>query len=161
MGVKYVLRLNIPGKEPVILKHAVFDFNGTLAVGGQLVPGVGERLRRLGAVLDVAVITADTFGTVRPMLAGTGCRVIVLDEEPGGPAKERFIRECGAAQTVAFGNGANDTRMLKEARVGVAVILAEGAAVSSVLAADVVVTGINDGIDLLLQPDRLKATLRW
>lgn len=156
-----MLRFDIPGREPVILRYAVFDFNGTLAEGGRLVPGVKERLNRLAACLDVAVITADTFGTVRQMLAGAGCRVVVLNEEPGGPAKERFVRECGAAQTVAFGNGANDALMLKEARIGIAVVLAEGAAVLSVLAADVVVTGINDGIDLLLEPERLKATLRW
>ncbi len=156
-----MLRFEIPGREPVVLRHAVFDFNGTLAVGGELVDGVKERLHRLSACLDVAVITADTFGTVREALAGTGCRVIVLDEEPGGPAKERFIRECGALETVAFGNGANDALMLKAARIGIAVILAEGAAAASVLAADVVVAGINEGIDLLLEPERLKATLRW
>lgn len=156
-----MLRFEIPGREPVVLRHAVFDFNGTLAVGGELVDGVKERLHRLGACLDVAVITADTFGTVRETLAGTGCRVVVLHEVPGGPAKERFVRECGVLETVAFGNGANDALMLKAARIGIAVVLAEGAAAASILAADVVVPGINEGIDLLLEPERLKATLRW
>lgn len=161
MGVKQLLRLDIPGKEPVVLRYAVFDFNGTLAEGGRLLSGVRDRLRRLGACLDVVVITADTFGTAREALAGTGCRVIVLDKEPGGPAKESLVREYGAGETVAFGNGANDALMLKAARLGIAVVLAEGAAVTSISAADVVVTGINDGIDLLLKPERLIATLRW
>lgn len=156
-----VLSFEIPGKETLSLRFLVADFNGTLAVNGQLLPGVEERLNRLAEKMQVFVITADTYGTVRQTLSAVNCQVIVLDEEPGGLAKQRFVRSLGSADTVAFGNGVNDALMLEEARVGVAVIIGEGAAAVSVLKADVVVTSINDGLDLLLVPNRLKATLRW
>jgi soluble P-type ATPase len=50
--------------------------------------------------------------------------------------------------------------MLKEAVLGIAVILTEGAAVETVVAADVVCTSINAALELLKNPLRLAATLR-
>jgi len=49
--------------------------------------------------------------------------------------------------------------MLKAARVGMAVSQGKGCAVEAIFAADVHVTNANSGLDLLLQPKRLKATL--
>ena len=54
----------------------------------------------------------------------------------------------------------NDRLMLQTAGLGIAVMQAEGAAVETVLAADVVVPDIIAGLDLLLHPLRLVATLR-
>jgi soluble P-type ATPase len=50
--------------------------------------------------------------------------------------------------------------MLKEAILGIAVIQEEGAAVESLVAADIVTRSILDALDLLLRPLRLTATLR-
>jgi soluble P-type ATPase len=44
--------------------------------------------------------------------------------------------------------------------VGIAVVEGEGAAVATLLAADVVTRDIHDALDLLLSPRRLVATLR-
>ncbi|MBU4533271.1 MAG: HAD family hydrolase [Eubacteriales bacterium] len=156
-----MLSFEIPGRETLNVRSVVADYNGTLAINGQLIPGVRERLNRLAESAEVVVITADTYGTVRRALSAVNCRVIVLDEEPGGPGKQQIVRSLGAPNTVAFGNGAIDALMLREAGIGVAVLIGEGAASACILAADVVVTSINDGLDLLLVPDRLKATLRW
>jgi soluble P-type ATPase len=54
----------------------------------------------------------------------------------------------------------NDEGMLREAALGILVIGQEGAAVRSLLAADLVVTSIQDGLDLLRSPKRLIASLR-
>ena len=59
-----------------------------------------------------------------------------------------------------MGNGRNDRLMLDEAALGVVVVQREGAAVETLLAADVVCQSIVDALDLLLNPLRLKATLR-
>ena len=50
--------------------------------------------------------------------------------------------------------------MLKEAAMGIAVVLKEGTAVSTLISADVVCTSIVDALELLMNPMRLTATLR-
>lgn len=50
--------------------------------------------------------------------------------------------------------------MLKKAVLGIAVIGYEGASVKALNAADIVVKDINEGLGLLQNPKRLKATLR-
>jgi soluble P-type ATPase len=61
---------------------------------------------------------------------------------------------------VAIGNGRNDVNMLAEAALGIAVMGPEGTSSEAVRAADVVVMSINEALDVLLHPERLKATLR-
>jgi soluble P-type ATPase len=51
--------------------------------------------------------------------------------------------------------------MLKAARIGIAVTQGEGCAVEAIIAANIHVTSSNAGLDLLLHPQRLKATLRF
>lgn len=155
-----MLVFDIPARGVLTVKNAVFDFNGTLAVDGAVRARAAERLNQLAGRIRVFVVTADTFGTVRRALADVNCEVTVLTASPGGPEKERFVRELGAAETAAFGNGANDVPMLRAAGLGVAVLEGEGAATGVLTAADVVVRDINDGLDLLLKPGRLVATLR-
>lgn len=156
MGIEVL----VPGRGLLRYETAVFDFNGTLADGGHVCAGVPERLRALAGRLKVYVLTADTFGSVRAAMAGQPVEVVVLDGEPGGPRKEAFVRGLGAETCAAFGNGSNDAAMLRAAGLGVLVLGPEGAAGESLAAADVVVRDINDGIDLLLDPRRLTATLR-
>jgi soluble P-type ATPase len=62
--------------------------------------------------------------------------------------------------TVCIGNGRNDRLMLEEAGLGIAVVQREGAAVPTVLAADVLAPDILAALDLLTHPLRLLATLR-
>ena len=54
----------------------------------------------------------------------------------------------------------NDRLMLQVAGLGIVVVQAEGAAVQTVLAADVLSPDILTALDLLLHPLRLVATLR-
>lgn len=156
MGIEVL----VPGRGLLRYDAAVFDFNGTLADSGRLCPGVGARLRALAERVKVYVLTADTFGSVKTAMAGQPVQVVVLDGEPGGPRKEAFVRGLGAKTCAAFGNGSNDAAMLRTAGLGILVLGPEGAAGESLAAADIVVRDIRDGIDLLLDPRRLTATLR-
>ncbi|HDS06024.1 MAG TPA: ATPase P, partial [Bacteroides sp.] len=60
-----MIEIEIPGYKTIHAEHLVLDFNGTLAVDGHLIDGVADQLFRLSADLEVHVLTADTFGTVR------------------------------------------------------------------------------------------------
>jgi len=155
-----MVRIDIPDFGTLELHHLVLDFNGTLAVDGVLIPGVGERLRSLAERVKVHVITADTFGRVAAEMEGLPCEVHILPPGAQDEAKRAFVADLGADGTVAMGNGRNDRLMLAEAALGVAVIHAEGAAAVTLAAADVVTPTINDALDLLVKPLRLVASLR-
>lgn len=156
--------LDIPGREPMRLSCLVLDYNGTLALDGELLPGVAPRLEALAAQLSVDVITADTYGTVRRTLAPLAKSGVCVHTLPAGrpepEAKRDHLLAREAACCCAVGNGANDALMLAEAGLSIAVVGREGAAVQALLHAQLVVTHINDALDLLLHPQRCKADLR-
>jgi len=135
----------------------VLDFTGTLSEGGRLLPGVGDRLRSLVSELRIVVLTADTFGTAREALRELPVAVQVIRD---GRHKAEVVSEMGADGVVAIGNGRNDVPMMGVAGLGIAVIGPEGAAADLLSAADVVTRDIRDALDLILDPLRLKATLR-
>jgi P-type E1-E2 ATPase len=152
-----MIRLEIPQRGVFELQHAVFDINGTLAVDGQPIPGVVERLQALSQHLSLYALTAGTHGNLAQLEQSLGIpfRIIVSGED-----KARFVQELGPTSVVALGNGANDAEMLRLAAIGVAILAGEGVAISALQAADVLAHGPLDAIDLLLHPKRLVATLR-
>jgi len=151
--------VDIPGRGRLEIAHLVLDLNGTLAVDGAVAATVVERLQALSRIVQVHVVTADTFGTAAK-LGGLGVYVQVLLPGDQVEAKAALVRALGASQTIAIGNGSNDEAMVREAAVGIAVVGQEGASARTVLAADIVVARIEDALDLLLTPARLIATLR-
>lgn len=150
-------RIEIPQRETIELHHAVFDVNGTLAVDGVLLPGVLDRLERLATLVSITVLTAGTHGNMEVLKETLNYPFHIIKT---GEDKERFVRQLGPANVIAFGNGANDAAMLRLAAIGVAVMAAEGVAISALQAADVLAQSPLDAIDLVLQPKRLVATLR-
>lgn len=155
-----MLEIPIPGAPTLTLEHLVLDYNGTLAVDGALLDGVAPRLEKLAQDLDLHVLSADTFGTVRRALASLPVQVTVVEGEDQAAAKALHIKNLGAAHVAAIGNGRIDVQMLQVAVLGIAVVEAEGAATATLAAADVVCTSIGSALDLLLFPHRLQATLR-
>lgn len=155
-----MLKLDIPGSGEVNVSRLVCDFNGTLACDGSVVDGVAERFRKLAASVEIHVVTADTFGAARDALAGLPCKVEILPPGQQDASKLELVRSLGVSDTVCIGNGRNDRLMLKAAVLGIALVQEEGAAVETLVNADVVCQSIRDALDLLLQPKRLKATLR-
>ncbi len=158
--MKDVLSIEIPGLGTLVLRHLVLDYNGTLAVDGELIDGVAQRLARLSHALAIHVVTADTFGKARGALGGIACRLEILGPQRQSEAKRAYVEQLGAAACACIGNGYNDHLMLEAAALGIAVIQREGASVRTLATADVVTTAILDALDLLLEPGRLVATLR-
>lgn len=156
-----MFELDIPGFGSVRLFHLVSDFTGTLSVDGKLIDGVREKLNEVAKFLKVHILTADTFGRAKAELEGIECEVHILEGEDHDIQKEEFVNMLGSSSVFALGNGNNDRRMLSAAKIGVAVCLAEGCAIDAIKSADIVVKSPLDAFDLLLNPKRLKATLRF
>jgi len=155
-----MFELDVPGFGPLRLKHLVSDFTGTLSVDGRLMPGVKERLNRIAEFLQIHILTADTFGMAKAELEGIKCIVHILEGKEHDVQKEDYVKQLGRDRVIAFGNGNNDRRMLKAAKIGIAVCLNEGCAIDAIVSANIVVTSTTDALDLPLNPKRLKATLR-
>jgi soluble P-type ATPase len=156
-----MLEIDIPGFGSVRLEHLVSDFTGTLSVNGQLLPKVDARLNKLAEFMKIHILTADTFGKVMAELEGINCEIHLLTGENQDVQKEEYVAKLGAENIVAFGNGNNDRRMLKAARIGIAVSEGEGCAVEAIMAANIHVRSALEGLDLLLNTKRLMATLRF
>ena len=153
-----MVNIEIPQQGKIELQHAVFDVNGTLAIDGVLILGVVERLKLLADLLSIHILTAGTHGNLAEL-----ARLLKYPLQIIGNGKDKlhYIEQLGPSTVIAFGNGANDVDMLRRAAIGVAVITAEGVASAALQAADIVVPGPLDAIDLVLKPKRLVATLRW
>ena len=155
-----MIKIDIPGHRSLKLKHIVLDYNGTIAYNGGIIAGVKESLAALAAKLKIHILTADTFGKARSGLEGIKCELYILDPGSQDIGKLEYVKALGAEYSVCIGNGRNDGLMLKEAALGIAVVLQEGAAVETLLAADIVCTDIVSALELLTHPLRLIATLR-
>jgi len=155
-----MIEIALPLREPLRLQYLIVDMNGTVALDGELLPGVRERLAALSQVLEIWLITADTQGTLARVAPTLPVKVRPMEPGLGGPQKAALLEALGAPQTAAIGNGANDAEMLGRAAVGIAVLGPEGLAAACVNAADVVAPSIEAALDLLLHPRRLVATLR-
>jgi len=156
-----MLEIDIPGFGLVRLEHLVSDFTGTLSVDGRLLPEVDGRLNRLAELMKIHILTADTFGKARVELKNIRCDMHILTGENHDVQKAAYVTKLGAESVVSFGNGNNDRRMLKTARIGIAVIEGEGCAIDAIMASNIHVRSAVDGLDMLLNPMKLKATLRF
>ncbi len=156
-----MLEIDIPGFGLVKLEHLVSDFTGTLSIDGKLIPGVKDKLNEIAKFMTLHILTADTFDKAREELQGIKCEVQILIGENHDVQKEECVKKLGSENVVAFGNGNNDRKMLKAARLGIAVTEGEGCAVDAITAADIHVRSALDGLDLLLNPKRCRATLRF
>jgi soluble P-type ATPase len=155
-----MIEIEIPGYHTLRLDRLVLDFNGTLARDGRLIGGVRERLKELLELLEIHVLTADTFGTVCSELGDSGCILGLLPPDEQARGKLEYIRQLGPDGLACIGNGRNDRLMLGAAALGIAVVLEEGVAMEALQSADIVCRSIVDALDLLIHPLRLVATLR-
>lgn len=156
------INLKIPGDQTYEIEYIVCDLNGTLANGGNLLDTTVEKLKKLSEKATLYIITADTHGTaplIEKRLEGAAS-VKVVSGSQTSEDKEKFIESLGGSCTIAVGNGANDVEMFKKAAISIAIIGREGAFAPLLSVADVVVTQIEDALELLLETKRMVATLR-
>ena len=154
-----MLCIKIPGREELILNHLILDYNGTIAEDGEIIEGIRPRLAELAKELSIYVITADTHGTAAKKCEGLPLQVLTFPTTEVGKIKadEADKMEGGV---ITIGNGFNDIQMSDAADLSICVIGREGCCGALLAHTDVVVTSIEDALDLLLLPGRLRATLR-
>ena len=157
-----MIRIEIPGREePLVIDALVLDYNGTIAEDGTLIDGIGERIKELARQVRVVVLTADTFGTVREQCAHLGVEIRTFPHAGAAVCKDEIVAELTRdVKVCAVGNGLNDVPMMDRADFAIAVLEAEGMYAGLLPHADVLVRSAKDALDLLLKPDRLRATLR-
>lgn len=161
-----MIKLSVPGFGPLEIRRVVTDYTGTHSFKGVVRKTVRVRLARLAKLVEVHVLTVDTFGTARRELARLPVSLHVLG---GGrrhdKEKQRFVLSHDPKHVAAFGNGTIDRLLLKTVRdaggLAVAVDNGEGCAVDAVLSSNILVYGSEQALDLLLDPNRCKATLRF
>lgn len=155
-----MIEITIPGRGEFKFNHLVCDVNGTLALDGRLIDGVAAALGGISNRLTIHLVTADTHGT--QALIDQQLRLKAVRLKPGDESAQKaaYVHSLGAEGVIAVGQGANDTAMLQAAGLAICVLSNEGAALSSLLAADVVVPGILQAFQLFEKPLRIVATLR-
>lgn len=158
------IALDIPGFGKRLIRTVISDYTGTLACRGKLAPATKLRLRRLLALVDLHIITADSYGTAGQQLKGI-VEPHRLRSKRHDVEKRDFARRFALRHVAAFGNGNNDRLLLKAVKAGggiaVAVDNGEGCAVDSLVHANIFIVGAANALDLFLNPTACKATLRF
>lgn len=155
-----MIKINIPGYGLLELDILVLDYNGTLALDGCFLPRVKEDLMQLAELLEIHIVTSDTFGSVTRQCEELPVKIKILESGNHSLEKAEYLDQFGARQTVVIGNGANDLQMMKKAALGILIIGPEGCSGKTLCHADIITTNIADALGLLLHPQRLIATLR-
>jgi len=156
-----MLTLEIKNLGRIDIQNLVLDMNGTITCDGKLIDGIYERIQSLKKLLDIYIISADTFGTAKKIAEQLGVKRIQLNASSReSKQKAAFVDSLNPKMTIVIGNGQNDVRMLKIARIGIGVIGSEGMIADLFSSAKIIVTSPIDALELLLQPKRLIATLR-
>lgn len=150
---------DIPGFDPITVEHLLLDYNGTIAKDGVMSEEVRSLIIQLSESLQVTVLTADTHGTVRAQCEGLNVHVQTFPRAGAAQCKRDYAQALQGG-TACLGNGFNDILMFDECVLSIAVMDAEGACAKLIPHADILVRSMEEGLELLLVPDRVRATLR-
>ncbi|WP_287582993.1 HAD hydrolase family protein [Candidatus Borrarchaeum sp.] len=153
--------IEIPGMEKIMIQQIICDLNGTLAMTGQISNEVKAKLKMLKNKVRVIIASSDSRGNLKEIGEELGVDTYHLKlEQPEDEEKKELILQLGVENTAAIGNGVNDNKMLEEAKISIAVIGREGAAFKTINVADILVTDPAYALDLFLDTNKLRSTLR-
>ncbi|EOS71260.1 HAD ATPase, P-type, family IC [Lachnospiraceae bacterium MD308] len=155
-----MLKIEIPNYKTLELEYLVLDYNGTIALDGEIRDSVRERLITLSKELEIYVLTADTHGTAKKMCEGLPLKIQTFPTDGALDEKLAVVEGLGEDRCIAIGNGRNDKLMCRASALAIAVMEQEGMCGRLLGEADVCTRNIEDALDLLLRPKRLIATLR-
>jgi soluble P-type ATPase len=156
----HMIEINIPGRGLLQLNHLVCDVNGTLAMDGNLIPGVARNLTKLRDRLTLHLLTADTYKKQDEIDRILNIQSVRLKPGEGAAEKAAYIRNLRAEHVAAIGQGANDAQMLSAAALGICILSREGLSTAALNSADILVPDIHSALELLEIPLRIVATLR-
>lgn len=149
----------IPGARALKLHHLVCDVEGTLTLDGRFQEELFRPLLGLRDRLELHILTVDAYRQQDALDFRLGFPAIRI--QPGNEAdQKRAFVESLKPGVVVIGQGADDAEMLKAADLGICVLSAEGAALETLLAADLIVPDTLRALQLLMNPLRIVNTLR-
>lgn len=156
-----MVSIDIPGKGKMNIENLVLDFNGTIAYDGNIKNGIREKIQRVHEMgINIYILTADTYHQAAEQCKDMPVTLEIFDVDNAALSKREIVNNIDSKLTMTIGNGNNDVEMFEESILSVAVIGDEGCAVKAIFAADIITNNMDDAIDLLLNPHRIKATLR-
>lgn len=154
-----MIKIEIPGRGDYEIENAVFDYNGTVAVNGDMSENTKENLKKLSEYIKIYILTADTYGTVKKKCENLPVSVEVFPTHDAADYKEKIVKSL-SGQSICFGNGYNDIKMFDVADLSVCIIEGEGCAGKLLAHSDIVVKSIDDALSLVFNTEKIKATLR-
>ena len=155
-----MIEYKISGRDTILAQHLVLDYNGTIAFEGKLINEVEYLLNTLSDKLDIHIVTADTFGTVKKELQNVSCTIDIIGDENQDVQKSNIVDSLGNEKVIAIGNGRNDALMLERSALGIMTIQQEGAFSKLFNYSDIVCNNIIDALKILLNAKQINATLR-
>lgn len=155
-----MISLNIPGFGKLEIENLVLDYNGTLALDGNLLPGIGKLIMELAQDVTVHVLTADTLGQCEEELSGLPVTIHIINGETEDKAKLDYVSTLDTKKCACIGNGRNDMLMLREAALGIVISGAECMSMKAARVADIAAADIASALGLFTHPVRLLTTLR-
>ena len=154
-----MIKIEIPGRGDYEIENAVFDYNGTVAINGEMSENTQENLKKLSEFVDIYILTADTYGTVKKKCEKLPVSVEVFPTHDAADYKEKIVSSL-SGQSICFGNGYTDIKMFDVADLSICIIEGEGCAGKLLSHSDIIVKSIDDAFELVFNTNRIKATLR-
>jgi P-type E1-E2 ATPase len=155
-----MIKFEIPNQRTIFAEYLVLDYNGTLAIDGELISGIKDKLNALTDRINIHVVTGDTYGKAKENLKEVRCECVVIQEKNQQEFKREYVSKLGADKVIAIGNGLNDALMLHKSALGIVVLQKEGVSAKTLFNADIVFATVTDAIDSINNPLRIAATLR-
>lgn len=158
------ITIEIPGFGHRVIRTVVSDYTGTLSCTGRIVPGVRNSLLKLLDLVEIEVVTSDSYGTAEEELSGILVPHFLITERHD-VEKQEFVERFEIEHVAALGNGNNDRLLLGTVKqaggLAIAVDNGEGCALDALLQANLFIVGAQNALNLLLETRACKATLRF
>jgi soluble P-type ATPase len=164
-NAKSGITLKIPGFGDRHIKALLTDYDGTLSCRGEVSEQIKERLVRLAGAVDIHILTADRKAKSSECFGRLPVHVHILSGDHQDLQKRDFLKDFNASNVAVFGNGNNDRLLLQTVKgnggLCVAVNNGEGCSIEALLNAHLLVQSALEALDVLLDPERFAATLRY
>lgn len=152
--------IEVPGYKTYDLKYLLLDYNGTIALDGHISESVKELIRKVAEELEVFVLTADTHGTAASECNDLPVNLKTFPTDHAMESKLEIADSLGYDHCCAIGNGRNDVLMCNASSLSICILGEEGCYSHLINHTHITVKSIENGLELLLKPKRLIATLR-
>lgn len=149
----------LTNQAPLEINTIIIDLNGTLAVNGKVATDVKERINSLqnDYGFQIVLLSGDQRGNGSQIAEELG---IKFHKAKSQAEKEQICLEYDCDKLAAIGNARIDIGTFKQAKLAIATLQGEGIHTAIIPHIDIIVPSIANALDLFLDPDTLKATMK-